>query len=265
MKIPVINKEGEKVSDVDFNLLGTVREDIYKRAVLAESSLMYQEKGADPKAGKKYAIHLSKRRKTLRTTYGRGGSRTPKKVMWSRGTQFRFVGAFAAQTVGGRKAHAPKADKNILKFINNKEWLKALQTGVVASFDKKIVEANGQKVPEQYPVVLDKSVQDLTKTKDAKELFEKLGFTDEIERVAVRKIRAGKGTKRGRTYKQKRGPLVVISSFEEPLFKSARNIRGVDVMPIEVLMASDFGMSEKPGRAVIFTKEALEEFKEALN
>ncbi len=265
MKIPVIDKEAKKISDFYLELNVDIRDDIFKKAVLAENSLFFQAKGADPKAGKKQVINLSKRRKAFRTTYGRGGSRTPKKVMWARGTQHRYVGAWASQTVGGRRAHTPKAEKIVIKDMNNKEWLKALLTGATASFNRDLVISNGQRVPEQYPVVLDSSVEELAKTSDFKTFLEKAGFESELERVQNRTIRAGKGTMRNRKYKVKRGPLVVVSNFEVPLLKAAKNVRGFDVITPDLLMAHDFGMSEKPGRAVLFTKGALEEFKEVLN
>ena len=265
MKTSILDKNGKKVGDFEFDVSSEVRDDIFKKAYLAEASLFRQEKGADPMAGKRSAIHLSKRRRKFRTTYGKGGSRTPKKVMWARGRQMRFVGAFAPNTVGGRKAHAPKAQKNLLKGINNKEWMKALLTGLSASLNKDLVLKNGQKVPESYPFVLDDSTEKLDKTKDILSMFQSLGFSDELERISERKVRAGKGTMRNRTYKEKRGPLLVVSGLEVPLFKAARNVKGVEVITSDLLLASDFGMSEKPGRTVIFTKSGAESFKEVLN
>ncbi len=265
VKVAIIDKTGKKVSDYDLKLTGDIREDIFKKAVFSENSMFRQAHGSDPMAGKKHAINVSKRRKGFRSTYGRGGSRTPVKAMWSRGTQFRFVGAFAPQTVGGRKAHPPKAEKKILKNMNNKEWLKALETGILASFDKEIVSANGQKVPSNYPFILDSSVEDLAKTSEFTSYLEKIGFADEMQRTSIRKVRAGKGTMRNRTYKTKRGPIVVVSSIEKPLLKAARNVKGFDVITSDFLMVSDFGMSEKPGRAVVFTKGAIEEFMEVFN
>lgn len=265
MKLAIIDKTGKKVSDYEFNLVGDVRNDIFKKAVFSERSLFRQSHGADPMAGKNHAIHLSKRRKKLRSTYGRSGSRTPKKVMWSRGTQFRFVGAFAPNTVGGRRAHPPKASKILLKNMNNKEWLSALKSGVIASFDKEMVKNNGQNVPEQFPFVFDNSVEQLSKTSEVQNMLVAAGFADEISRVSKINVRAGKGKLRNRKYKTKRGPLVVVSSIEKPLMKSASNIAGFDIISSDFLMASDFGMSEKPGRAVLFTQAAIEEFMEVFN
>ncbi len=263
MKLAVIDKTGKQVSDVEITT-SNVRDDIFKKAVLAENSLFYGQSGASPLAGRRQVINVSKRRKKLRSTYGKGGSRTPKKTMWSRGVQFRFVGAFASNTVGGRRAHPPKAEKQTLKVMNNKEWIKAMISGFSASFEKALVENNGQKVPQNYPFVLDKSVEDISRTKDAKEFLESIGFKEELERISTTKVRAGKGTMRGRRTRTKRGPLLVVSSLETPLFKSARNIKGLDVITADLLMASDFGMSEKPGRTVLFTKESLQQFQEVM-
>lgn len=267
MKAQIVDKTGKKVGDFDFSIADVdVRDDIFKKAVISEFSLFRQEQGANPLAGKKSALNvLSKRRKRYGTTYGKGGSRTPKKVMWKRGMQMRFVGAFAPNTVGGRKAHPPKSEKEIMKSLNNREWNKAFLTGLSASLNKDLVAKNGQKVPENYPLLFDSNVEEISKTKEFKEILQNLGFSSEIERTSERKVRAGRGTMRSRTYRTKRGPLVVVSSMDSNLAKAARNVQGFDVVSADLLLASDFGMSEKPGRAVIFTKAGAQAFVEVLS
>ncbi len=266
IKIPVYDNTGKKTQDVEVVALSTIREDIFKKATLIENTWSRQGHGADPQAGKKQVINLSKRRRKLRTTYGKGMSRSPRKVMWSRGTQFSYKGAFAAFTVGGRKAHAPTAEKNVLRGINNKEWQKALENGFAASLNVEQISKLGQRVSSKYPFMLDDKCEEaVMKTKDAKSMLESLDLANEIERTSEVKIRAGKGTMRNRRYKVKRGPLFVVSSSQAPLFKALRNIKGFDVITPELLLAQDFGMSEKPGRQVIFTKSAYEIFAEVLN
>ena len=266
IKIPILDASGKKTGDVEVASLGYIRDDIFKKATQVENSWGRQGYGADPQAGKKQVIHMSRRRRKSRTSYGRSMSRIPRKVMWSRGTQFSFKGAFAAMTVGGRKAHAPSGDKNWIKQMNNKEWQKALETGFMASLDSQRVAALGQRVPKTYPFVLDDSVEtSIMKTKDAKEMCLKLGLGDEIERTSVVKIRAGKGTMRNRRYTVKRGPLFVVSNMDAPLLKAIRNIKGFEVITPEFLMVQDFAMAEKPGRMVIFTKSAHDEFMEVMN
>lgn len=265
MKLAIIDKEGKKTGDFNLDLSCDVREDIFKKAVVAERSFFRQEYGSFKGAGRRHTINVSKRRQKFRSTYGKGGSRTPKKTMWRRGMQLRFVGAFAPNTVGGRRAHPPKAEKIIFKNINNKEWLKALKIGLFSSLDNKIVLSNGQRVPSNYPFVLDNSLENISKTSDFRSFLDKLGFADEILRTSQIKVRAGKGKMRNRRFKVKRGPIVVVSSLDKSLMKSARNIKGFDVVSFDFLNVSDFAMSVKPGRAVIFTKSALEEFMEVFN
>lgn len=264
MKVAVLDKSANKVEDYTLPFEPSYRDDIFKKAVFAELSHARQPTGADPKAGRRHSVEMSKKRRDYRGSYGRSASRTPRKVMWRRGRQMRFVGAFVAYAVGGRKAHPPKPEKNLLKDINNKEWLKAFMTGMSSAFDAQQVSKNGQRIPEQYPFVLDDSVEQLSKTKEVRDLFEQLGFGEELGRLDERKIRAGKGTMRNRKYRTKRGPLLVVSSLDAPLMKAAKNIRGLEVLTPEFLLVSDFGMSEKPGRAVVFTKGALNEIKEVV-
>ncbi len=264
MKIDIIDKTGKKVADYDLKLSSDIREDIFKKAVMAESSLFRQPYGASVSAGRRHSINVSKRRQTFRTTYGKGVSRTPRKTMWRRGMQVRFVGAFSPNTVGGRRAHPPKACKIIQKNINNKEWLKALQIGLLASVNKSIVLKNGQRVPEKYPFILNDDVETIDRTKDFRAFLNSIGFESEIERLSKKVVRAGKGTMRNRTYKQKRGPLVVVSSYDSPLLKSSKNIQGFEVITPDLLMVRDFAMSSKAGRAVLFTQKAIKEFEEGL-
>ncbi len=263
MKIDIVNREANKVGSIELDLGNDVRDDVFKKVVLIERTWFRQPYGAKPTAGKGYAIHLSKRRRRFRTTYGRGISRVPRKVMWRRGTQLRFVGAFAPGTVGGRRAHPPKSWKNIYRKVNKKEWLLALKSGIIASLTQEYVSKNGQKVPTKYPLVLDESFNDIKKTKELVEVLNKLGLENELERCSMVSIRAGKGKMRNRRYKVRRGPLFVVYD-EENLVRAASNIKGVDIVDVDMLLADDFSMGIHPGRLVLFTKKALEVLKEEL-
>ena len=265
VKVKIIDDKGKKSTEFDFKINADIREDVFKKAVLTERSVFKQPYGAKPDAGKKQVISLSKRRKKFRSTYGKGGSRTPKKIMWRRGMQLRMVGAFAPNTIGGRKAHAPKASKNIIKSMNKKEWLMALKVGFIASLDKNLIEKNGQKVSKEYPFILDDSFNKANKTKDILKTFENLDFSNELSRVSKKSIRAGVGKNRNRKYKLKRGPLFVYSDVDESFLKAIKNIFGFDLINVDELLVSDFGMSEKPGRQVVFTKNSANKFMEIFN
>jgi len=261
VKINIIDKTGKKTGDLKFDLNVNLREDMFKRAVISERSLFTNNYGASPTAGKKQVISLSRRRKNFRGTYGRGASRTPFKVVWNRGSQFRFVGAFSPNTVGGRKAHPPKSSKITLKNMNNKEWVYAMKTGIMASLDKSIVISNGQQIPENYPFIIDNSFDKITKTKEAMTILKKIGFESEIKRLETKTIRAGIGKLRNRKYKMKRGPILVYET-ENAFVKSIKNIQGFETMDVDDLLVTDLGMSEKYGRSVIFTEDAAKKLME---
>ncbi len=262
MKLKILTKEGiEKGSQempVQFN--EALRPDIIKRAVLSLQSIRRQKYGANPEAGMRSSSILSKRRRKYRGMYGHGISRTPRKIMSSRGTQFNWVGAFAPNTVGGRRAHPPKAEKEWEQNINKKERRKAIRSAMAATVSKELVIERGHVVPDNYPFVLESGLETLDKTKQVLEVLKKLGFEKELIRAGEKRIRAGRGKLRGRKYKKKKGPLIVISR-ECKLEKAAKNVPGIDVVKINALNAELLAPGAVAGRATLFTQAALEKLE----
>jgi large subunit ribosomal protein L4e len=234
-----------------------IRPDLIYRAVLTLQANKRQKYGASTEAGIRASSILSKRRRAYRGTYGIGQSRTPRKVLTRRGTRMYFVGAFAPQTVGGRRAHPPKADKNWNKKINKKEGKKAVKSAITATIDTELVKQRGHMIPENYPFIIDNSFEDLSKTKDIKASLESLGFKNELKRSSKKTVRAGKGKSRGRKYKKRKGILLVVSK-ECKLEKAARNIPGIDIVNIKSLNAELLAPGAVPGRLALFTEAAID-------
>ncbi|MFP4112680.1 MAG: 50S ribosomal protein L4 [Candidatus Woesearchaeota archaeon] len=234
-----------------------VRPDLVKRAVLAIQSHKRQAYGADPEAGKKSAAELSRRRKKYRGSYGFGISRVPRKILSRRGTRMGWVGAFAPGTVGGRRAHPPKADKVWDEKINDTERRKAIRSAMSATLDKDVVVSRGHAVPDNYPFVIDNDFESLKKTKEVKDALLALGFDKELVRAEIKKVRAGKGKSRGRRYNKRKSVLLVVSEGSS-LYESARNISGVDVVSVNDLNAELLAPGTDLGRATLFTKNAVE-------
>jgi len=180
--------------------------------------------------------------------------------MSRRGTRFNWVAAFAPGTVGGRRAHPPKATKEWNRKINKKENRKAIRSALAATVNKDIVTDRGHKIPEAYPFVLDSGIEGLEKTVAVIKTLTQLGFKAELERTSVKTIRAGKGKSRGRKYKKKVGPLIVISD-KCKLVKAAKNISGCDIITVNALNAELLAPGGEPGRATLFTDKALEKME----
>jgi large subunit ribosomal protein L4e len=236
-----------------------VRPDILKRAVLSIQSKNRQPYGRDPEAGKKQVTRLRQRNNAFRTQKGRGMSRTPKKAMMARGSQFYWVGAKAPHTRGGRRAHGPKAEKDFEEDINDKERRKAIRSGIAASTDEELVSENHEYSGE-LPIT-SSSLESISKTQELKEELEDYGLEEELERVKEKNVRAGKGANRGRKYQRKVGPLLVVEN-DEGVFQAAGNLAGVEAVRVENLNAEHLAPGTNPGRLVVWSENALEKLEE---
>ncbi|MFC1690975.1 50S ribosomal protein L4 [Nanoarchaeota archaeon] len=258
MQVPKLTIENQEQGKVElpsqFN--EPVRDDIIKRAVLAIRSHKRQSHGADPEAGKKVSSDIPKRRRKYRTSYGYGISRTPRKILSRRGTRMYWVGAFAPNTVGGRRAHPPKTSKLLKMKVNKKERRKAIRSAMSASVIKDIVSQKGHKVPDNYPFIIEDKIQSLSKTKEVISTLEKFGLKEELIRSSKTKIRAGRGKARGRKYQNKIGPLIVVGD-DCALLNSGANIPGVDVVLVQKINTDLLAPGAEPGRLTLWTESAI--------
>ena len=231
------------------------RPDMIHRAVLAIQSHYRQPYGASHLAGKRASAKLSRRRRDYRGSYGFGISRVPRKIMSRRGTRMNWVGAFAPGMVGGRRAHPPKSEKIQHKKINEKERIKAIRSAISATVSKDVVAKRGHIIPNDFPFLIDEKFEHISKTKDIFDSLVRLGFAEELSRVEQKKIRPGKGKSRGRKYKKKKGPLIVVSSKQK--LNAASNIPGIDVVDVKSLNAELLAPGGNPGRLTLWTAAAI--------
>ncbi|RMF55307.1 50S ribosomal protein L4 [Candidatus Woesearchaeota archaeon] len=259
MRIKVKTLEGapEKEIELPKQFEEEPRPDLVKKAVQVLQANKRQKYGASPEAGKRHSAELSRRRRKYRGSYGYGISRVPRKIMSRRGTRMNWEGAFAPGTRGGRRAHPPKAEKNWEQKINKKENRKAIRSAISASVITEIVEKRGHKVPKDYPFVISSKIEDAEKTKEVKKVLEKLGLKEELERVSKTVRKEGKAKIRGRKTKVKIGPLIVVSK-ECKLSKAAKNVKGVDVVPVNAINAEVLAPGAVMGRLTLWSESAIE-------
>ena len=234
-----------------------VRADLIKKAVEAVQANRRQPYGAYPEAGKRPSAKISRRRHDYRGAYGYGISRVPRKIMSRRGTRMNWTGAFAPGTVGGRRAHPPKAEKQWGKKINKKERRKSIRSAIAATLSPELAKARGHMVPEGYPFLVESRIEETGKAKDAKKAMLGLGLKDELARASKRTVRAGRGKSRGRKYQTRKGPLFVVSG-ECNLLKSCRSIPGVDVVGVKKINAELLAPGAHIGRLTFFTEKAVD-------
>jgi large subunit ribosomal protein L4e len=257
MKIDVKDLDGDTDTTVEAPSVfdTTIRPDLIKKAHVAEMANDRQDYGAKPEAGNRHSTYLSKKRRDYRSSYGIGQSRTPRKALSSSGRQFYWVGAEAPHTVGGRRAHPPKADEDRGKKVNQQEKQKARRSAISAVFTEHT--RNKHIVPDEYPFILTDDFHDLEKTKEAYQTLVELGFDDELERTKNPNQRSGNGTKRGRKKQTKVGPLVVLPE-NATAHRALRNIPGITTKTPSELTFQDLTPGSHPGRLTLFTETTIQ-------
>jgi large subunit ribosomal protein L4e len=236
-----------------------IRPDIIKRANLSIKSKKRQSYGADPEAGLRHVVYWKKQQNAYRGQKGKGMSRTPRKIRVRRGSQIYGDGAEAPNTVGGRRAHPPKAEKDFTEEINDKERRKAIRSAIAATADQELVSEK-HRYEGETPIVED-NLSEIERTQELKEKLEELGLEEELERVSEKKVRGGKGANRGRKYVRKVGPLVVTAE-DNGISDAASNLPGVEHSKVDQLNAEKLAPGAVPGRLTVWSTKAVEKLEE---
>ena len=247
--IPVMSIEGKPseheipvprwFSDVGF------RPDMIKRAVVAIQADRRQRYGVDPMAGMKHSVYWSGK--------GQGVARTPR-------LKDSMTGAQAPNTVGGRRAHPPKAEHDFTLKINRKELKFAKLSAMRAVADPGIVHARGHKFSEHtfVPIVVEDKIEEVKKAKELVPILKSLGvYADIIRAEKGTHVRAGRGKSRGRRYRTPNSILFIVKG--DDALTGARNLVGADVRQVAQVNVEDLAPGGHPGRLVIFSRGAFEE------
>ncbi len=136
----------------------------------------------------------------------------------------------------------------------------AVASALAATAVVPLVFARGHRieaVPE-LPLVVNDSLNKVSKTKEAIALLTKLGAVADSDKSGdSKKIRRGNGKARNRRYVQRKGPLVVYDN-SEGLHRAFRNIPGVDVANVDNLSLLDLAPGGHLGRFIIWTAGAFQ-------
>jgi large subunit ribosomal protein L4e len=239
----VYDLEGEEAGEVDLPEVFETpyRPDLIRRSVRAAQANRKQDYGADPFAGMRTPAESF--------GSGRGMAHVPRE---------NGQGRRVPQTVGGRKAHPPKAEKDRSEKVNRKERQLAVRSALAATTDPELVAERGHEFDaDALPLVVSDEFEELVKTREVVALLEALGVHSDVERADEgRTVRGGRGTTRGRKYRRPKSLLFVTTG--EPS-KAARNLAGVDVATAGEVNAEDLAPGGQGGRLTVFTESALEE------
>jgi len=248
MKVNIYNIDGEAKGEIDLpdSFSEEIRQDIIHRAFQASRANKRQSYGAKKGAGMRHS--------TEQQGKGQGQARV------QRLKQGGNRAAESPQTVGGRKAHPPKAEKDLGKKINRKEKSKARRSALAATAVEELIKERGHEIENDeldFPIIVEKGIEDITKTKEAVEFLKRLDIYTDVERAHEgKKVRAGKGTMRDRKYKEPVSLLVVLPDDCDGL-NAFSNLAGVTVKTPEKVTISDLAPGGNAGRLTLFSVKAL--------
>ncbi|MCD6383069.1 MAG: 50S ribosomal protein L4, partial [Thermoplasmata archaeon] len=101
--------------------------------------------------------------------------------------------------------------------------------------------------------------QEIKKTKEVFDTLKNLGLDEDVMRAKMgRHVRAGRGKRRGRRYRQPKSLLMIVKE-DSPILKSGRNLSGVHVVTPRTLNAEYLAPGGVAGRLTIITESALNE------
>lgn len=252
MKAEVVGVDGKPAGKVDVpEVFETrLRPDLVKRVFWLVGSHALQPKGRDPMAGERTTAE------THNPPTGTGRSRIPR-VKGERYSRSGLAGGVAS-VVKGRLAHPPRSEKVIHLMVNRKEKRLATDSAIAYTASLGAVKARGHRVKKMVlPLVVADEVETLEKTTDLVSFLGKVDLGEELTRIMDgTKRNTGKRRLRGRVYRTRVGPLIVITN-DRGLGKAAGGIPGLDVTRVEDLSVLDLAPGGVPGRLTLWTESAL--------
>jgi large subunit ribosomal protein L4e len=219
-----------------------VREDIIRKAVIAQQSRRFQPQGRNLMAGKRTTAESF--------GVGRGISRVPR--VGGHGP-LSGTAAFAPGTVSGRSAFPPVVGKKTVKNINRKERRLALESAIAASASTSLVSGRGHRLNKetQLPIVVTDELEKLTKATEARKFLESLGLWNDILRV-----RKSRRTKTSGRRIHAVGPLLIVND-DASVRRAFGNFGGFQVVKAKDLSVEHLAPGTRPGRLAIWTESAL--------
>jgi large subunit ribosomal protein L4e len=252
LKAEVVGIDGKPSGNVDLpGVFGTqLRPDLVKRVFWLVGSHGFQPKGRDPMAGERTSAE------THSPPTGTGRSRIPK----VKGERYSRSGLAAgvASVVKGRLAHPPRSEKVIHLGVNRREKRLATDSAIAFTASLDAVRARGHRVKKlALPLVVADDLETLEKTAELVAFLDNVDLGAEVERVSEgTKRNTGKRRLRGRVYRGRVGPLIVVTN-DRGLGKAAGGVPGLDVRRVEDLSVLDLAPGGVPGRLTLWTESAV--------
>lgn len=258
MEVNVYNLNGEASGKLSLpDIFNTpFREDLVRRALLAEQSMRYQPQGHYLLAGLQTTAVYVGRMGAYRSGRHMGIAIRPRQKLGggAMGDVRRIPSA-----VKGRRAHPHKIEKKLIELINLKEYRKAIESAIGGSANKTIV-GKVHRI-NNLPIVVEDKIENISKTKELFEILKKLGLGEELERSHKPRLR--KGLRRSARVRKFRKSILIVTLNDNGIGKASRNIPGVAHSKVNELKIELLAPGAVP-RVVIWGESAVKKLEEAV-
>ncbi|MDE1851282.1 MAG: 50S ribosomal protein L4 [Candidatus Micrarchaeota archaeon] len=230
------------------------REDLVRRALLAEQSLEYQPQGHDVMAGLRTTAVYVGNYKSYRTGRHMGIAIRPRQKLGggAQGDVRRIPSA-----TKGRRAHPHKIEKTIVERINNREYVRAVFAAISGCRESEAIKER-HRFKGDAPIIIDQKIEGVSKTKQLMQILEKLGVSDDLD--ASHKPRLANGMRRKAQLRHFRRSVLIVAKDASKISKAGRNIPGVEVCSVSELTIQKLAPGGMP-RLSVWSENSLADVK----
>lgn len=234
------------------------REDLVRRAILAEQSMRYQPQAHYISAGMQTSAMYIGEYSTWRTGRHMGTAIRPRQKL-AGGAQ-GDVRKIPSSTKG-RRAHPHRVEKILVERINVQEYRKALESALSGTANQELVSKRNTPKLSTIPIVMDNKIESVAKTTDLMKILKVVGVESDIEKSHDPKLK--KGLRRSAKRRIFRKSVLIVVNENSKVEKAGRNIPGVDVRSVKSLTVEAIAPGAIP-RITVWSQSALESVQEAV-
>ncbi len=227
------------------------REDLVRRALLAEQSKRYQPQGHYVMAGLQTTAIYVGEYGVYRTGRHMGIAIRPRQKLagGAQGMVRRIP-----SSVKGRRAHPHKIEKILEERINGKEYRKAIESAIGGSANASLIKERHHVKHGTMPIIVEDKIENISKAKELLAVLKSLGFSEDLEKSHKPKLR--QGLKRYAHNRHFRKSVLIVAKNSEKVGRAGRNIAGVDVCSVNNLTVEMLAPGARP-RLAIWTEGAV--------
>ncbi len=236
-----------------------VRDDLIRRAVLAENTLKLQPQGHYLLAGMNTTARYYGTMSSYRSGRHMGIAIRPRQKLGG-GVQGQVRRIPSA--VKGKRAHPHKIEKTLIERINKKEYQKAIRSSIAATANQDYVSQK-HTLEAKVPIIVSNEIESIKKTKEIIKILQTLKLSNDVEKSREPQIR--KGLRRLTQRKHHRRTVLIVVGEDKGLLRAARNIPGVDACIVNELTANLLAPGGVPGRVTVWSESALANLGKAVS